>query len=143
MNIRNLFIEDYDQLYNLWAKIPGIGLRSLDDSRDGIKKFLERNPTTNFVSTIDNKLVGSILCGHDGRRAYIYHTCVDPNYRGLGIGQKLVNKVISSLKGEGINKVSLVAFKENDIGNNFWGNIDFEKRVDLNYYNKSINPNNK
>ena len=66
--IRTMTIEDYDEVYSLWTKIRGFGLRSVDDSREGIARFLKRNPTTSVVAVEDGKVVGSILCGHDGRR---------------------------------------------------------------------------
>ena len=143
MIIRLMNINDYENVFSLWTSTKGVGMRSLDDSKEGIQKFLERNPNTNFVAEIDNKIVGVILCGHDGRRAYIYHACVDINYRGNGIGNTMVETVLTSLEKEGINKAALVVFKNNDIGNPFWEAIGWEKREDLNYYNKSINNNNE
>lgn len=142
MEINLLIIEDYDKVYQLWTNTKGMGMRSLDDSFEGIKKFLKRNPTTNYIAQVENKIVGVILCGHDGRRGYIYHTAVNSDYRGQGIGKKLVNTVIESLKKEGINKVALVVFDSNDLGNKFWQSLDFDKRDDLIYRNLSINKNN-
>lgn len=142
MEINLLIIEDYDKVYQLWTNTKGMGMRSLDDSFEGIKKFLKRNPTTNYIAQVENKIVGVILCGHDGRRGYIYHTAVNSDYRGKGIGKKLVNTVIESLKKEEINKVALVVFDSNDLGNKFWQSLDFDKRDDLIYRNLSINENN-
>ena len=142
MEINLLIIEDYDKVYQLWTNTKGMGMRSLDDSFEGIKKFLKRNPTTNYIAQVENKIVGVILCGHDGRRGYIYHTAVNSDYRGQGIGKKLVNTVIESLMKEGINKVALVVFDSNDLGNKFWQSLDFDKRDDLIYRNLSINKNN-
>lgn len=116
-----------------------MGMRSLDDSYEGIEKFLKRNPTTNFVALVENEIAGVILCGHDGRRAYIYHTAVKSQYRKKGIGKALVDAVINSLKEEKINKAALVAFEENELGNKFWESYGFEKREDLLYRNFSIN----
>lgn len=142
MLIREMAISDYDEVYKLWANTAGMGMRSIDDSKQGIEKFLMRNPTTNFVAVADGKIVGVILCSHDGRRGYIYHTAVDIEHRGNGIGKSLVDKVLEALEKEGINKAALVVFKNNDIGNAFWEKIGFEVRNDLNYRNKSINLKN-
>ncbi len=142
MIIRTITISDYEKVYELWTKIEGIGMRSIDDSKEGISKFLARNPNSNFVAIIDDTIVGTILSGHDGRRGYIYHTAVDIKYRGNEIGKLLVNRALEALEKEGINKVSLVVFKTNDIGNSFWSAMGFEERSDLNYRNKSININN-
>lgn len=142
MNIREMKIEDYSEVFGLWTSSKGVGLRNLDDSEEGIKKFLQRNEKTNFVVVDDDKITGVILCGHDGRRAYIYHMFVDESYRGHGLGKKLVDNVMEVLKNEGINKVALVVFTDNEIGNPFWKAIGFEKRDDLYYYNKSLNTAN-
>ena len=135
-------IEDYEQVYALWKKIHGFGLRSIDDSRDGVEKFLKRNPTTSVVATEDGKIVGAILCGHDGRRGCLYHVCVHEDYRMHGIGRAMVVHCMNALQQEGINKVSLIAFTKNDIGNAFWKQIGWTKREDLNYYDFVLNQKN-
>ncbi len=140
--IRVMKIEDYDEVYRLWNKIRGIGIRSIDDSREGIEKFLKRNPTTSVVAEEDGKIVGSILCGHDGRRGCFYHVCVDADYRRRGIGKAMVVAAMEALKKEEINKVSLIAFTRNDIGNAFWNTIGWTKRLDLNYYDFVLNEAN-
>ncbi|MCR4730650.1 MAG: GNAT family N-acetyltransferase [Saccharofermentans sp.] len=130
-------IEDYEQAYNLWI-LCGNGLNNKDDSRQGIDRYLKRNPTTSFVAVCEEKVVGVILCGHDGRRGIIQHACVSPEYRRFGIGSKLVDLALEALKAEGINKVLLVAFKKNEGGNKFWESQGFTLREDLNYRNKAL-----
>ena len=140
--IRVMTIEDYDGVKELWMKIKGFGIRSIDDSREGVARFLKRNPTTSVVAEEDGKIVGSILCGHDGRRGCFYHVCVDEAYRMQGIGKAMVVKAMEALKEEKINKVSLIAFTQNDIGNAFWKEIGWTKREDLNYYDFTLNEEN-
>jgi len=140
--IRLMTINDYQQAYNLWQACPGMGLRSLDDSRQGISKFLDRNPTSNFVYLEGERLIGVILSGHDGRRAYIYHALVDPAYRGQGIGHKLLVSVEEAMVQAGIHKIGLVVFRENQEGNDFWAREGYRHRQDLVYRNKSINEKN-
>lgn len=140
--VRVMKIEDYDQIYALWSKIKGFGIRSIDDSREGIERFLKRNPTTSVVAEEDGKIVGAILCGHDGRRGCFYHVCVDEEYRMQGIGKSMVVFAMEALKEEKINKVSLIAFTKNDIGNAFWKEIGWTKREDLNYYDFTLNEEN-
>ncbi len=134
---RLMTIEDYEEAYNLWI-ICGNGLNDKDDSREGIDKYLKRNPSTSYVATCDGRVVGVILCGHDGRRGIIQHTCVAPDMRRYGIGKKLVDLAVNALKTEGINKLFLVAFKKNDKGNAFWESLDFKIREDLNYRDKAL-----
>ena len=140
--IRPLTMDDYDEISRLWKRTPGVGLRSIDDSREGIQRFLVRNPSTNYVAEEDGHIVGVVLGGHDGRRGYIYHTCVAESYRRQSIGRELMEGIIKAMKEEGITKLGLVCFTENVQGNNFWKGLGWEIRSDLNYYTISINENN-
>ena len=140
--VRIMTIEDYEGVYALWKKIKGFGIRSIDDSKEGVARFLKRNPTTSVVAEKDGRLVGSILCGHDGRRGCLYHVCVDEDYRRHEIGKRMVVFAMKALKEEKINKVSLIAFTENDIGNAFWNTIGWTERLDLNYYDFTLNEEN-
>jgi len=135
-------IEDYEKVRTLWDNIKGFGIRSIDDSYDGIERFLKRNPTTSIVAEEDGKIIGSILCGHDGRRGCFYHVCVEEGYRKHGIGNKMALAAIKALKEEKINKVSLVAFKRNEVGNTFWKELGWDLREDLNYYELTLDENN-
>ena len=135
-------VEDYEQVRALWMTIKGFAIRSMDDSREGVERFLKRNPGISVVAVEDGKIVGAILCGHDGRRGCLYHVCVDPAYRLRGIGKEMVTFCMRRLQEEGINKVSLIAFTVNDIGNAFWRCIGWTKREDLNYYDFVLNDAN-
>ncbi|MBR0422308.1 MAG: GNAT family N-acetyltransferase [Clostridia bacterium] len=138
MNIRLMTIEDYEKVYMLWLSCAGMGLNNLDDSKEGIDKFLKRNPDTCFVAEDGDNIVGVIIAGNDGRRGYIYHTAVNSVLRNQGIGTKLVDAAMDALKKNGINKVALVVFDRNKNGNCFWDSIGFSARDDLVYRNKAI-----
>lgn len=140
--IRIFTIEDYEEAVSLWKSMPGIGLRSIDDSKEGIARFLERNPATNFVAVEDGRIAGTILSGHDGRRGYIYHTCVEEKYRQKSIGRKLLEHVADSMKKEQITKLALVCFMQNEPGNGFWNSLGWTLRTDINYYNLDLIENN-
>lgn len=135
-------IEDYDGVRALWLTIKGFAIRSIDDSRDGVERFLERNPKTSVVAVEDGHIAGAILCGHDGRRATFYHVCVEENYRMRGIGKAMVVTCMNELREQHINKVALIAFTENDVGNAFWKGIGWTERLDLNYYDFTLNQEN-
>lgn len=143
MDIRTMTIDDYDKVRELWMSIKGFAIRSIDDSREGIEKFLNRNPQTSVVAIIDGKVVGSILCGHDGRHGTLYHVCVALEYRNHGIGKAMVEYALAALNKEGISSVSLIAFTENDLGNAFWKHMSFTMRKDCNYYSFVLNKDNK
>ncbi|WP_051532823.1 GNAT family N-acetyltransferase [Lachnobacterium bovis] len=141
--IRPMEYADYDNVYQLWSTIHGFRIRSIDDSRDGIYRFLNRNPSTSIVAVNKNKqIVGAILCGHDGRTGCLYHVCVREDYRKKGIGDAMTNSCIEALKREHINKISLIAFKENEVGNKFWKDEKWSKREEINYYDLSLNDEN-
>ena len=131
-------IEDYEKVYQLWLSCIGMGLNNLDDSKDGIAIYLDRNPDTCFVAEKSDEIIGVIIAGHDGRRGFIYHTAVNPDYRNQGIATKLVNAAMNALKANGINKVALVVFDRNEVGNAFWEKVGFTAREDLVYRNKAI-----
>ena len=137
MNIREMVEEDYDQVYQLWLSCAGMGLNDLDDSKEGIARFLQRNPQTCLVAVENQTIIGAILVGSDGRRAYIYHTAVHPNYRRRGIARQLVETVLTVLDDLKIHKVALVVFKRNTEGNQFWERLGFSVREDLIYRNQA------
>lgn len=142
MNIRVMTMDDYDKVHKLWMSIKGFGIRSVDDSREGIERFLRRNPTTSMTAWDGDQLIGAILCGHDGRQGSFYHVCVRKDCRRQGIGKAMVVACMEALKAEHINKVTLIAFTKNDIGNAFWNKIGWKKRDNLNYYDFVLNEAN-
>lgn len=138
IHYRPMTIADYDAVYDLWIHTPGMGLNTTDDSREGIEKYLRRNPTTSFVALDGDAVVGVIMAGHDGRRGFIHHTAVLPDCRGQGIATRLVEHAMAALETEGIHKTALVVFAHNEIGNGFWEAIGFTQRQDLVYRNRNI-----
>ena len=142
MIVREMKLEDYDNVFALWKTIKGFGIRSVDDSKEGIERFLKWNPGLSVVAEQDGEIVGAILCGSDGRRGCLYHVCVHKDYRRQGIGKTMVIWCMEKLKELQINKVSLIAFTKNDVGNAFWKEIGWTKREDLNYYDFTLNEKN-
>lgn len=139
--IRLVTIEDYDAIYGLWNSTEQSrrALNPVDDSREGIDRYLKRNPNTCFAAVDGDKLIGVILTGHDGRRAIIHHMCVHPDYRRMGIAGKLLHEAEEALKKEGIQKIFGLVFKDNDAANAFWEDRGYSLRTNLNYRNKSLN----
>lgn len=142
IQFREMCIEDYSQVRALWMTIRGFGIRSLDDSREGVERFIRRNPATSVVALDHGRVVGAVLCGHDGRRGCFYHVCVHEDYRKKGIGKAMAVFAMKALQKEQINKVSLIAFKSNEVGNRFWRSVGWTFRDDLNYYDFTLNDAN-
>ena len=148
MKIRLVTIEDYDKIYELWCSTEQSkrALNPTDDCKDGIARYLKRNPATCFLAFVtdddlNEKVIGVILTGHDGRRAIIHHLCIHPDYRRQGIAQMLVQTAEDALKKEGITKIFGLVFKDNDPANAFWESQGYTLRTNLNYRNKSLNEN--
>ncbi len=149
ISIRPVTIEDYDGIFALWNSTEQSkrALNPVDDSREGIERYLKRNPTTCFLAETKDgsgnapEVVGVILTGHDGRRAIIHHMCVHPSCRREGIASQLVQKAEEALRKEGISKIFGLVFKDNDVANAFWEKQGYTLRTNLNYRNKSLNEN--
>ncbi len=134
MEYRAMHPDDYDQCHALWEAAPGVRLVKAD-SREAITAFLLRNPGMSFLCTEGDAFVGTAMCGHDGRRGYIYHVAVRPEYRGRHIGTALVERCLSALRAEGIDKCHVFVVADNALGNSFWRSF-WTKREDIALYSK-------
>ena len=139
--IRQVTIDDYEAILTLWNSTEQSrrALNPVDDSREGIDRYLKRNPNTCFAAVRDGRIIGVILTGHDGRRGMIHHMCVHPDYRRMGIAAHLVTEAEEALKKEGIQKVFGLVFIDNKAANGFWEKQGYSLRTNLNYRNKSLN----
>ena len=139
--IRTVTIEDYDAIFELWNSTEQSrrALNPVDDSREGIGRYLKRNPNTCFAAVSEGKIIGVILSGHDGRRGIIHHLCIHPGCRRQGIAGCLVSRAEAALQKEGIQKIFGLVFKDNDPANAFWEDQRYSVRTNLNYRNKSMN----
>ena len=141
--VRPMEESDYPGLKALWMTIHGFGIRSIDDSEEGVVRFLRRNPGLSVVAVNDaGEIIGGILCGHDGRKGCMYHVCVAPDRRRQGIGKAMVAFALEKLKEEKINDVSIIAFSKNDVGNIFWNKLGWEMQSNINSYEIRLNKDN-
>ncbi len=138
MNIREMKTDDYDGVYALWSNTANMGLRDIDDSKDTIAKFLQRNPGCSFVAEEEGRIIGAILGGNDGRRGNIYHAAVDIEKRGQGIGTALLDSVKKAFAIQGVTRMSLHVYNTNKSGNAFWKTSGFTLRDDIYYYCRDI-----
>jgi len=130
IEIRAFTIADYEKALALWCSMEGVGL-SAADSRENIEQFLLRNPGLNFVACEGDNLVGAVLCGHDGRRAYVYHLAVAPSYRRQKVGCALVERCLGALRQYGIEKCHLFVFGNNAPAIAFWKHNGWAPRTDI------------
>ena len=142
VEIRTMVIEDYEEVMSLWKRIKGFRIRKIDDDYEHIKRFLIRNEGLSVVAVKKGLIVGTILSGHDGRQASLYHVCVDKPYRGLDIAERMVKVAVYRLRDEGISKITLIAYKKNLPGNLFWKNQNWKQNKEINSYEFILNENN-
>lgn len=118
-------IGDYDAAVAVWRRVEGVEVAE-GDSREEIEHFLARNPSLSRVVEMDGKIVGAALCGHDGRRGWIYHLAVLPAYRKKGLGALLAQECVSGLRAAGIKRAIILVADDNPMGRDFWLRIGWE-----------------
>jgi N-acetylglutamate synthase len=134
ITIRAMEAADYERIITLWRSSAGVGL-SRADSQEAITRYLARNPGLSLVAFVEgeagSELVGAVLCGHDGRRGFLHHLAVRPDFRRQGVGRALVERCLQGLAAEGIDKCHLFVFRENGEGRNFWLRCGWHERGEL------------
>lgn len=135
--IREMTIDDYDQVFAMWQITSKRALSSADE-REEINRYLNRNKGLSQVAVMDGKIVGTVLAGHDGRRGFIHHMAVLPDYRRHGIAKAMAEKAIENLAREGICKTHIFTYKDNAQGQAFWKSVDFKKREDIFVYSYEV-----
>ncbi|MFD2613122.1 GNAT family N-acetyltransferase [Paenibacillus gansuensis] len=132
---RPMAIDDYEAAFALWEKTPGMVLNQ-SDSQEAVRKFLGRNPGLSFVCFDGETLIGSVLCGHDGKRGFLYHAAVDEDYRGSGIGRELITRCLDGLKEEEIIRCYLFVLEDNELGSLYWERSGWTKRDGILLFSK-------
>jgi putative acetyltransferase len=130
MIVRHFRIEDFDAVIALWRRTEGVGLNE-SDTRLAITAFLRRNPRLSFVAEQGGRIIGAVLCGHDGRRGYLHHLAVSKRHRRRGIGRLLVNACLAKLRKAGIQKCNIFIFANNAAGMKFWAHTGWSLRTEL------------
>jgi putative acetyltransferase len=118
-SIRQMTIDDYGDVYRLWDEAEGICLEE-GDSPDAIALYLRRNEGLCFVAIVDGRVIGAVLCGHEGRRGILRHLAVDPSFRRRGVARRLVAHCLSALTAAGITKCNTFVLDSNTEGRRFW-----------------------
>jgi len=122
---REFRIEDYDSAVELWRRVEGLELAE-GDSKEEIARYILRNPGVSRVAEEATKIVGAVLCGHDGRRGLVYHLAVEPEYRRQAVGKRLVEECLNALHTAGIRRALLLVAKDNISGRSFWHRCGWE-----------------
>jgi ribosomal protein S18 acetylase RimI-like enzyme len=140
MEIIELTIKNCEEVLSLWQSSEGVGLDKDADTKERIGIYLQRNPGLSFAACEKGKVIGAVLCGHDGRRGYLHHLTVAEAHRKKGIGTALVDKVILKLQMLGIRKCNIFVFANNPAGQEFWKRSGWTERTDLKVMSQNIPP---
>ena len=135
--IREMTIIDYNEIISLWQSSPEINIDD-SDSRENLDIYIKRNPDLCHVALFNHNIIGTIKCGHDGRRGYLHHLVIHKNFRKLGIGDALIKKCLSSLKAQGIQKCNAFVLDTNKDALDFWLHNNWEP---LEYYYRTLQIN--
>ncbi|HWQ45386.1 MAG TPA: GNAT family N-acetyltransferase [Longilinea sp.] len=130
-------MADHSEAMDIWQRTPGIGITKSDGAQETLF-FLERNPGLSWAARVDGELVGTILCGHDGRRGFIYHLAVKKEFRHQGIGRTLVERAIDGLKAIGIPRCHIFVYADNKHGAEFWKEMGWRFRLELNLMSRNL-----
>ena len=126
--IEPMRMDDYDGVIALWKRTEGI---SRLETRDEMARFLERNPDLSLVVHCEHQVVAAVLCGHDGRRGYMYHLAVDREHRRHGLAQQMVDRCLAALGRLGIIRCGLQVYRSNEIGLSYWRSTGWKERTDV------------
>ena len=128
-------ISDYEEIYAMW-QITSKRALSKADSKENIERYLKRNEGMSLVAVKDGRIIGTVLAGHDGRRGFIHHMAVLPEFRRQHIGNKLATEAIKRICEDGIDKTHIFCYQDNFTGQNFWTSLGFQQRGDLFVFSK-------
>lgn len=123
---REFVPADYDSVMALWEEVKEVEICE-GDSREEIRDYLVRNPELSCVAETQGILVGAALCGHDGRRGFIYHLAVAAACRGRGVGRMLLEHCITGLRAAGMTRAIILVAGDNPLGRQFWIRNGWEK----------------
>ncbi len=135
LQLQPMQTDDHAALVELWGRAGWVCVRETD-TPEALDLFLRRNPTSNFVVRDGGRIVGAVMAGHDGWRGYLYHMAVAPDYRGQGIGRRLVDAAVAALREEGMPKVHCLVMRENEAARHFWAACGFDARNELIDYSR-------
>jgi len=126
--ISPMTLDDYDELLPLWRAAEGVYIGEAD-TREGVGRYLERNPGLSLVARAGERLVGAVLCGHDGRRGLLHHLAVAPEWRRRGIARALVERCHESFKALGIPRCYIFVMTDNESGRKFWESLGWKNHA--------------
>jgi ribosomal protein S18 acetylase RimI-like enzyme len=117
--IRPMHPHDYSLVRDLWEETEGLNLEE-SDSEEAFGIYLRRNRGLCFAAWAGKAIVGTVLCGHDGRRGILRHLAVKRSHRKAGMARALIKRSLAALAKSGIKKCNVFVLDTNLDGQRFW-----------------------
>jgi ribosomal protein S18 acetylase RimI-like enzyme len=137
IEILPMAVDDLEDVTVLWNATEGVGMNE-SDGPEQLRRFLDRNPGLSLIARDGSRLVGAVLCGHDGRRGFLYHLAVLPEYRKRGVGRAMVERCLDALGSLGLLKCNILIYVDNHSGEQFWKKGGWFDRSDLKLLQRDI-----
>ncbi|MEJ2248376.1 MAG: GNAT family N-acetyltransferase [Candidatus Lokiarchaeota archaeon] len=122
-------MEDYSVVLKIW-KETSITITS-SESKEEVERMLLRNPNLCLIGKLEDKIIAVVFGGFDGRRGYVHHLAVIPEYQGKGYGRKIMEELVKRFRDMKVHKLHLFVEKRNQDVINFYENLGWEVRNDL------------
>jgi len=129
MKIENFSLQFYEDVVIIWKK-TGISITSSDTKKE-VNVMLNKNPDLCLIAKIDEKVIGVVMGGFDGRRGYVHHLAIDPEYQRKGYGKLLMDELTERFQKKRVHKVHHFIEKHNKDVINFYRKLGWEIRNDL------------
>jgi putative acetyltransferase len=137
IEILPMAIDDLEDVTVLWDATEGVGMNE-SDGPEQLRGFLDRNPGLSLIARDGSRLVGAVLCGHDGRRGFLYHLAVLTDYRKRGLGRAMVDRCLKSLSMLGLLRCNILIYVDNHSGEQFWKTAGWYDRSELKLLQRDI-----
>lgn len=132
------FPADYQPVLELWLMMEKGVHVGRSDTPTEIEKKIARDPDLFLLAECENKIIGSVIGGYDGRRGLIYHLAVNPAFRGQGIGSRLMDEVEARLRDKGCLKCYLLVASDNYDVETYYQERGWQHMNDVHLYGKNL-----
>lgn len=137
VEILPMAVEDLEAVTAPWNGTEGVGMNESDEPGQ-LRAFIDRNPGLSLVARDGMRLVGAVMCGHDGRRGFLYHLAVLPAYRQRGVGRAMVERCLHALGSLGLLRCNILIYVDNHAGEQFWKRGGWYDRSELKLLQRDI-----
>lgn len=124
MQIRDLTTANIGATTSLWVRA---GLtRSWNPPELDLQRALDGGTSTVLGAFDNDRLIGTVMVGHDGHRGWVYYLAVDESQRGTGLGRQLMSTAENWLRKHGAVKVQLMVRSTNEAVLGFYEHLGYE-----------------